>query len=257
MGVKVDAFINALKTINKVMRADNAVGHQWKYYNTKRSQSTFDATRKSGKYYTNCAGGVYFGLKKAKLVTGDQCGWYGTKGGIHWTDANSRQKAKKVFKIINFKGKTVGAAIKDGSLKPGDILTYMNISHTNVYIGNGKSFDAGHAYCNGSGEGAKFVRWIGTTPYQGYRIAQVLRLKDNTVSKKPKWVGQVSYRKPIAVRTSPNVKGELLTDYPSLNPKDLVDVCDETINSLGNKWYYVRIAGKYFGWVYAKRISKI
>jgi len=77
-------------------------------------------------------------------------------------------------------------------------------------LGDGKSFDAGHAYCKESGEGAKFIKWIGTTPYQGYQIAYVLRLKDddNNIqpSKKPKWVGKVSYTKAINVKVGPGSK---------------------------------------------------
>lgn len=262
MGAKVDAFIAALKEINKTMKADIAAGKQWRYYNTRRSEKTFAAARKAGKYFTNCSGGVYWGLKKAGLAKANQCDWYGTRGGINWINSNAEKNAKQIFNVINFNGKTVGNAIKDGSLKPGDIITYKTISHTNVYLGDGKSFDAGHAYCKEAGEGAKFIKWIGTTPYKNYQIAQVLRLKDsdNNTPKyktKPKFVAKVTYTQPIAVKTGPASTYASLADYPQLNPGNLIDVCDETINEKGNKWYYVRIAGKYFGWVYAKRITKI
>lgn len=262
MGAKVDAFIAALKEMNKQMKADNAVSKQWRYYNGKRSEKTFDAARKAKKYFTNCSGGVYWGLKKAGLATGNQCNWYGTVGGIRWVASDGEKKAKEIFNIIDFKGKTVGNAIKDGSLKPGDIITYKTISHTNVYLGDGKSFDAGHAYCKESGEGARFIKWIGTTPYKNYKIAQVLRLKDtdNSTSKlktKPKFVAKVSYTQPIAVKIGPASTYASLAEYPILNPGNLIDVCDETINEKGNKWYYIRIAGKYYGWVYAKRVTKV
>ncbi len=260
MGAKVDAFITALKAMNKQMKADIVDKKQWRYYNGRRSEKTFDAARKAGKYFTNCSGGVYWGLKKAGLATGNQCNWYGTKGGIRWVAADGEKKAREIFNIIDFKGKTVGKAITDGSLKPGDIITYKTISHTNVYLGDGKSFDAGHAYCKESGEGAKFVKWIGSTPYKNYQIAQVLRLKDTdslTYKTKPKFVAKVSYSQPIAVKTGPASTYASLSDYPILNPGNLIDVCDEAINEKGNKWYYVRIAGKYYGWVYAKRITKV
>ena len=258
MGQKVDAFIKALKEINKIMKADNAQGNQWRYYNTKHGKKTFQATRKAGMYYTNCVSGVQYGLKYAGLATGEQCNWYGSKG-IVWL-RNGEKKAKEIFYIIDFKGKTVKDAIKDGTLKPGDIITYKTLSHTNVYLGDGKSFDAGHAYCKESGEGAKFIKWIGTTPYQGYQIAYVLRLKDDDndiqPSKEPKWVGKVSYTEAINVKVGPGSKYDNLPQYPKLNPTNLIDICDETINEAGNKWYYVRIAGQYFGWVYAKHIVK-
>lgn len=258
MGAKVDAFIAALKAMNKQIKADIVDKKQWRYYNGRRSEKTFDAARKAGKYFTNCSGGVYWGLKKAGLATGNQCNWYGTKGGIRWVAADGEKKAKEIFDIIDFKGKTVGKAINDGSLKPGDIITYKTISHTNVYIGNGKSFDAGHAYCKESGEGAKFIKWIGSTPYKNYQIAQVLRLKDvREPSKTPKWVGKVQHTGQISVKVNPGTEEALLSSYPKLNPGNLVDVCDEGTSKAGNKWYYIRIAGQYYGWVYAKRIVKV
>ena len=261
MGAKVDAFIAALKDMNKTMKADNAAGKQWRYYNGKRSGKTFAASRKAGKYYTNCSGGVYWGLKQAGLATGEQCNWYGTKGGWRWL-SNGEKKAKEIFTIINFNGsKTVAQAIKDGSLQPGDIISYMTISHTNVYLGDGKSFDSGHAYCKESGEGAKFIKWVGSVTCKNYKIAQVLRLKDTdnktTYNKKPKWVGKVQHTGQINVKVGPSSKDAALIEYPKLNPGNLIDVCDSTVNSAGNKWYYIRIAGKYYGWVLAKRIVKV
>lgn len=258
MGARADAFVKALKYLNKTMKADNEAGNQWRYYNSKASKSTFAATRKAGKYYTNCVGGVQFALKEAGLATGQHCRWYG-QFGIHWFDAAAEKKAKEIFKIIDFKGKSVGTAINDGSLKAGDIVTYKNLTHTNAYIGNGKSFDSGHAYCKESGEGAKFIKWIGTTPYKDQKIAYVLRLKEENedYDKTPKWVAKVSYSKPINVKVKPGQSEASLPEYPKLNPGNLVDVCDEGFSAAGNKWYYIRIAGKYFGWVYSKRLTKV
>ena len=256
MGAKVDAFIAALKYLNTTMKADNKAGHQWRYYNTKHGKSTFEGTRKAGQYYTNCVSGVQYALKHAGLATGAQCNWYGSKG-IVWLKDGEKQ-AKKIFTIINIDGKkTVGQAISDGTLKPGDIITYSTLSHTNAYIGDGKSFDSGHAYCKESGEGAKFIKWIGTTPYKGYKIAKILRLKDTgEPSKKPKWVGKIKHTAAVPVKVKPGAKEVDLAAYPRLNPGNLIDVCDEGASSAGNKWYFVSIAGKYFGWVYAKRIVK-
>jgi len=169
-------FVAAMKHLNTVMKSDNKAGHQWRYYNTKRSENTFEKTRKAGKFYTNCMGGVTFAAKYAG-VPGDALDWYGYKGEIKWANASAKKKAQQYFDIISVKNKTVKQCIDDGTLRPGDILTYMTLGHTNAYYAANKSFDSGHAYCDGSGEGAPFTKWIGTTPYKGYKVAYILRLK--------------------------------------------------------------------------------
>ena len=50
----------------------------------------------------------------------------------------------------------------------------------NIYYGNKKSFDSGHAYCTGSGEGAVFKKWIGNLASGNAKVAYILRLKSRT-----------------------------------------------------------------------------
>ena len=173
-------LVAAMKHLNTVMKADNKAGHQWRYYNGKRSENTFEKTRKAGKYYTNCMGGVSFAAKHAG-VPGNALDWYGDKAKIHWLNENAEKNAKKYFDIIPVKTKTVKQCIADGTLRPGDVLTYMNLTHVNAYYAENKSFDTGHAFCDGSGEGAPYKKWIGTTPYKGYKVAYILRLKSKGV----------------------------------------------------------------------------
>lgn len=168
--------IASAKALNTQMKADNKAGHQWRYYNGRRSENTFEKTRRAGKYYTNCMGGVVFTYKDAG-IPGSALDWYGSMGKIVWTASGAEKAAKKYFNIISVRNKTVKQCIEDGTLQPGDIVTYMSMSHTNMYLGNGKSFDAGHAYCSGSGEGAPYTKWIGTTPYKAYKVAYIFRLK--------------------------------------------------------------------------------
>lgn len=71
-------------------------------------------------------------------------------------------------------------------------------------------------------------------------------------SKTPIFVGEAT--KLVNVRTSPEVKADnILAAWPLLGAGNLVDVCDEE-NTPG--WYYVRIAGRHFGWVKADYIKK-
>lgn len=172
--------IASARALNKQMKADNKAGHQWRYFNNKRSENTFEKTRNAGKYYTNCMGGVVFACKDAGLP-GNALDWYGSLGKIVWTNKDAEKNCKKIFDIIPVKTKTVRQCIADGTLQPGDIVTYMSMSHTNMYLGNNQSYDAGHAFCNGSGEGAPYLKWIGTTPYKAYKVAFILRLKKPSV----------------------------------------------------------------------------
>lgn len=69
----------------------------------------------------------------------------------------------------------------------------------------------------------------------------------NGPSTEPKWVGKaIGY---CDVHTDATVSSSLLKEWPHLGKDNLVDVCDEI-----NGFFYVRISGKYFGYVEKKFI---
>lgn len=173
--IKAEDLIASMKKLNRVMKADNEAGNQWRYYNTKRSESTFKATRAAKKFFTNCMGGVTFACKDAG-ISGSALDWYGDKGKIHWLSSRAKTEAKKVFDFIPLK-KTVKKGVRKGMIIPGDILTYTTMTHTNAYFGDSQSFDTGHAYCTGNGEGAPFKKWIGTLAHSNKQVAYIVRLK--------------------------------------------------------------------------------
>lgn len=172
-----EKFLEALASMNKTMKADNKAGNQWKYYNGKKRNKTFAAARKNKNFITNCASGVDWGLKIAGVPEA-ALNWYGGKGKIVWVKGDARKQAQKYFNIIMVPGKTVSQLYKNHELCEGDVLTYVNMTHTNAYIGGKKSFDSGHAYCTGSGEGAAFKKWIGSLASPNAKVAYILRLKD-------------------------------------------------------------------------------
>lgn len=182
-------YVAELVYMDLIMRDDIKAKHPWDYRNKNTSDfaKTFDKARSDNKRHTNCVSGAQWGLLRAGVVGSDRSAiqWYGNKGFV-WVGKDAQANAAKYFDLIDMKGKTVKKAISDGSLQPGDILSYQTLSHTNVYLGNKLFFDAGHANCNGSGEGAKFKCWVSATPYQSYKIAQVLRLR-NTQPKKVRY----------------------------------------------------------------------
>ena len=75
-------------------------------------------------------------------------------------------------------------------------------------------------------------------------------------SKTPKWVGKVTASE-LNVRTWAGTENAQIKSYPTLSKGNLVDVCDTVKAKDKSDWYYIRIAGKYFGFVSAKYIKKV
>lgn len=75
-------------------------------------------------------------------------------------------------------------------------------------------------------------------------------------SKTPKWVGQVTAQT-LNVRTWAGTEYPNLKSYPVLGYGNKVDVCDTVKAKNGRDWYYIRIAGQYYGFVYAAYIRKV
>ena len=78
---------------------------------------------------------------------------------------------------------------------------------------------------------------------------------NGTPSKTPKWVGKVTASL-LNVRTWAGTENPKIKSWPQLAKGNLVDVCDTVKAKDGKDWYYVRIAGKYFGFVSATYINK-
>lgn len=74
-------------------------------------------------------------------------------------------------------------------------------------------------------------------------------------SKTPKWVGKVT-ADALNVRTWASKENPNIKSYPVLYRGNLVDVCDSVKDSKGAAWYYVRIAGKIYGFVHSDYITK-
>lgn len=168
--------------MNNLVKQDIAAGHQWKYTNkTSKKAKGFDQARASGKYWCNCVDGVQWGLLKAGLVGKDGLSWYGQEGtGMNWLNGNARKNAEKYLTVKKYGNKTVGQLKASGALQPGDIVTYISMSHTNVFLGGNKWFDSGHSTCTKSGEAApyKATGWIRSKNYDSYKVGYVLRVKE-------------------------------------------------------------------------------
>ena len=176
-----ERFLDALKYMNSTMKNDNSLGHQWRYCNvTSKKVNGFENKRKKGKYLTNCVDGVQDGLRIAGIPS-SALAWYGGEERIVFLNDNARREVKKYFDIIETGGKTPKQLFDARLLCDGDILLgYHGMNHTNAFFGgtNPKSFDSGHAYASGSGEGARFKKWIGNLSHKNTKVFYILRLKD-------------------------------------------------------------------------------
>lgn len=171
---------------------------------------------------------------------------------------------------------------KNAKPKVGDIVIFYHggtFTHTGIvtavngdrfYTIEGNTSGASGIISNGGGVCAKSYlnsRMPGTkfcTPNWSI-VADITAANSNNTaatteeskpSKAPKWVGKVTANN-LNVRTWAGTENTQLKSYPTLAKGNLVDVCD-TINAKDKSdWYYIRIAGKYFGFVSAKYIKKV
>lgn len=77
-----------------------------------------------------------------------------------------------------------------------------------------------------------------------------------TLNEIPKWVGKVTRAK-LPVRVWAGKNFEQIKSWPLLNTGNLVDVCDSLKAANGLTWYYIRIAGKFYGFVRSKYIKRV
>ena len=78
----------------------------------------------------------------------------------------------------------------------------------------------------------------------------IITSEDDEYDKSPKWVGKITQY--CNVYNKPSLNSGLLKDWPHLGKDNLIDVCDDA-----DEFYYVRIAGKYFGFVLTKFVGNV
>ena len=74
-------------------------------------------------------------------------------------------------------------------------------------------------------------------------------------SKTPKYVEEATTL--VNVRTEASGSAPNLKEYPRLGEGNKVDFCDSKQVSGGAEWHYVRIAGRYYGWVNFKYLKRV
>ena len=173
----MSSVLKILEKYQKQLVSDLMLDRIWRYYNSNVS-GTFAAALKNNNRRANCATIANWVLRELKVFKSGMYFW-GRLGGTLACSEQTMKALTTYCKVIHVNGKkTVQKALKDGTLQPGDIVTYVDIQHTNIYAGDGRWYDAGHAYCKESGEGAKFISWYGKTLYYDQKIAYIIRYKE-------------------------------------------------------------------------------
>lgn len=169
-------IVAACKVFQQQLKSDIAAGRDWEYQNpAKYLEEQWSKALKKGKRACNCALLARWALKEAGLIPQDTGIFYGKLGGTISWGAGTKAAVTKTCDLLKIGNKTVKQLIASGDLQPGDIVTYVDIQHTNIYAGNGKWYDAGHAYCKGSGEGAIYKSWYGDGQYDNQRVGYIIR----------------------------------------------------------------------------------
>lgn len=176
---KADKSITtAADAMDVAVRAEIKAGFAWTYTNRRKMEETFDEACETGNRKVNCARGVNWLLVEAGVFDSYPGRFYGKKNGtIAYQSRTVKKRILDKMDEIKVGNKTVSKCLKDGTIKPGDVVTYVGINHTNAYIGENRWFDTGHAYCAGTGEGAKFTKFVGEGKYSGYTVGCILREK--------------------------------------------------------------------------------
>lgn len=78
----------------------------------------------------------------------------------------------------------------------------------------------------------------------------------NPPSKTPKYVGKVN-GDTVNVRKGAGVEYANLVSWPVLHYGNLVDICDTVKDVNGDDWFYIRIGGNKFGFIYSEFIDRV
>ena len=151
--------------------------------------------------------------------------------------------------------KWVGAATKDGTdvfanpTGTSKLSTYPKLNKSNLVDVIGVS---------GTRYQVKITdKFVGYVEKSNIKDPNAVVTKPSASTSKTKYpfVGEVTASE-LNVRTGAGTNYGKLSSYPILKRGNLVDVLKAKKDTSGNKWYQVRIAGKYTGYVSAKYIKK-
>lgn len=150
-------FLNVLQKYSDQVKSDKAAGLVWSYSNSS-AKSTWSAAvtnvQSKGITYCNCALLPRWGLRELGIINSKNF-WGLVGGGIQYR-GDVKEQLLRHCEIIEVY-KTPSQLLAEGNLLPGDICTWVEYQHTNVYAGDGLWYDSGRNGAIGGYTGGKFV----------------------------------------------------------------------------------------------------
>lgn len=168
-----------LQKYSDQVAADKAAGIRWEYSNSAQNtwKKAYKASRKKGVTYVNCALTSRWALRELGILNTDNF-WGAAGGGIVFRGTSKEQLLEHCEIIPVFK--TPDELIAAGNLLPGDICTYVEYQHTNVYAGDGLWYDSGRSGAAGGYVDGKYVfdsfGPAATVNMSGTHIGNIIRI---------------------------------------------------------------------------------
>ena len=103
-------------------------------------------------------------------------------------------------------------------------------------------------------EGYIYAKYIKKVEETKTETAKNVESSGTSLNRNPQWVGKVTTK--LNVRSWAGKENPKIKSWPQLAAGNLIDVCDTIKASNGDDWYYIRIAGKIYGFVSAKYIVR-
>ena len=173
-------FLNVLQSYSNRIQSDSANGAVWRYSNSGAASTwsaALSAIQKKGYTYCNCALLPRWGLRELGII--DSKNFWGLAGGGIQFRGNVKEQLLKHCEIIKVY-KTPNQLLAEGNLHPGDICTWVEYQHTNVYAGDGLWYDSGRSGAVGGYQNGTFVfKTFGpaaTVNMSGTTVGYIIRL---------------------------------------------------------------------------------
>ncbi len=152
-------FLKLLEKYSQQVQMDAANGTaKWTYSNAGSVGYTWSLALKDaqekGKSSCNCALLARWGLRDLGII--NKKNFWGEKGGEITYRGDVKNQLLKHCQIIRVY-KTPNQLLAEGNLLPGDICTWVEYGHTNVYAGNGLWYDGGRSGAVGGYKNGVFV----------------------------------------------------------------------------------------------------
>lgn len=180
-------LLKILQKYSDQVKTDKASGIKWGYSNSgapSKWSTAYSKSRSNGITYCNCALLPRWALREMGVLgAGNFWGLIGGDikyGGSSKTQAKTKAELLKYCEIIPV-FKTPKQLLKEGNLLPGDICTYVDYQHTNVYAGDGLFYDSGRSGAIGGYQNGTFIfnsfGPAATVNMSGTTIGHIIRFK--------------------------------------------------------------------------------